>query len=135
MPDERVSDDVHVVLLTEFDEGVGWAEVVPVGSRPWMDELPLQVVFRRNLVELLFDESNVLLHQLLPSATTSPCRNAAVDRHTDQEMILIGGLQCGRGGRLAGDFLRRDGRCRVLSKGAASAVAITARPITMARRE
>ena len=90
MPDERVPNDVHVVLLAELDEGVGRLEVIAIRAFARMDELPLQVVLRRNLVELLFNESNVLLHQLLAPATRGARRNAAVDGHADQEMILVG---------------------------------------------
>ena len=72
VPNERVPDDVHVVLLAELDEGVGRLEVIAIRAFPRMDELPLQVVFRRNLVELLFNERMSFFTTSFPRRPAAP---------------------------------------------------------------
>jgi hypothetical protein len=59
-----------------------------------MDHLPLQVVLRGCLVELLFDESDVLVDRLQTSATTAglSCL-AAIQCRSYQELLLEGLLQ------------------------------------------
>ncbi len=90
MPDQRVPDDVHVVPQAELDKGIGRLEVIAVGPFARMNELPLQIVLRRNLIELLLYQSDVLIHQLRTSATRGAGGDAAVDGHADQKMIPEG---------------------------------------------
>ena len=59
VPDERVSHDIHVVAQAKIHIGVGRAEIIAVRARSRMDECPLQIVLRGNLVELFLDECNV----------------------------------------------------------------------------
>ena len=100
MPDERVSHDIHVVAHAEVHVGVGRAEIIAVGAFPRMDECPLQVVLRGNLVELFLDESNVLIDQFQgPVDVVGPhrgaSRNGAVDGRADIEMVFVGVLEGG----------------------------------------
>ena len=63
-----------------------------------MDKRPLQVVLRRNLVELFLDEGNVFFHLFhvpvdVVGLDRGAGRDGAVDGHADIEMMLVGGLK------------------------------------------
>src|SRR6185436_4238450 len=60
VPHQRVPYDVHLVAQTEVHEGVRRAELVALSPFTRMNELPLRVIFRRDLIEVFLDESNVL---------------------------------------------------------------------------
>ena len=117
VPDERVSHDIHVVAQAEVHVGVGRAEVIAVRAFPRMDECPLQVVLRGNLVELFLDESDVFIDLFRgPVDVVGPDRGAgrdgAVDGHANIEMVFVGVLEGGRVGR--------PGRCTMASSTAVS---------------
>ena len=82
-------DDIHFVALPEIHEGVGPDKIIAVRAFPWMDELPLQVILRGDLVELFLDESNVVSRQLSGSTTRRAGRHVAVDGRADQKMALV----------------------------------------------
>ena len=71
MPDERVPDQIHVVAQAKVHKSVGRAEIIAVRALPRMDERPLHLVLRDDLVELLLDQGNVF-GDLLRAATESP---------------------------------------------------------------
>ena len=77
VPDECVSHDIHVVAQAEIHKGVGRAEIVAVRAFPRVNERPLQVVLRGNLVELVLGEGNVLLDLFRgPADVVGPDRSA-----------------------------------------------------------
>ena len=97
MPDERVSDDIHVVAQAEVYEGVGRAEIIAVRAFARMDEGKLQIVLRGNLAELFLDESNVFFDLFLSPVDVvgqdrGAGRNGAVDGHANIEMVFVGVL-------------------------------------------
>ena len=104
MPDERVSHDIHVIAQAEIHIGIGWAKIIAIRAFLRMDEGPLQIVLRGNLVELSRHESNVFVH-LFPGSVDVACldcagrRNGAVDGHANTEAIIVGVLERGLVGR------------------------------------
>src|ERR1051325_1914845 len=54
VPDQCVTDNEHIVVLTKGDITIGGFEVV--GIRPGMNGFPFEDVFRGNGIELSFDE-------------------------------------------------------------------------------
>jgi hypothetical protein len=78
---------MRVVAQAEIHKGVGRVEVIAIRAFPRMDELPLRVILRGNLVALLLDE----LHG--PDGGAS--RNGAVDGHANLEVALVGFLEGG----------------------------------------
>ena len=112
MPHKRVTNDIHFVAQAEVHKSVRRAEFVAIRALSRMDHLPLEIILRRNLVELFFDESNVL-RALLGAPTESGVarRNVAIDGGADEEVILECVLQ--RGGFVGGSDVRADGQqCR-----------------------
>ena len=67
-------DEIHVIAQPEVHKGVGRAEIIAVRAFPRMDERPLHVVLRDDLVELFLDESNVLLDLFRGPAECPPGR-------------------------------------------------------------
>lgn len=79
VPEQIVPDDKHLVLFAECDVLIGQAEVVLARLR--MDDFPLQYVFRRDRVELRFNEC---------VATRIRARNLRrIDRRADNEVSLV----------------------------------------------
>ncbi len=79
IPDKRVSDQIHVIAQVEVHKGVGWAEIVAVRARQRVNECPLQIVLRDNLVELLLDQTNVFVDLFQAPAEPRASRQGAVD--------------------------------------------------------
>jgi hypothetical protein len=93
-----VSNDVHVVLLAELDEGVGRGEIIPVRAFPRLNERPLQIVLIDDLVELSLDQVDVPHHLFqgpvdVVGLDRRARRDGAVDGRANQEMALEGFLQ------------------------------------------
>ncbi len=100
MPDECVAYDVHVVAQAEVHKGVGRAEIIAVSAFPRMNEGPLQVVLRGNLVELLLDDCNVLINLFRSPAKVAALhrgasRHGAVNGRANEEMVFVGFLEGG----------------------------------------
>jgi len=85
MPNQRVTDNEHVILLAEFDVLVGGAEVVFIGF--WVNCFPLQDVLGSGAIELRFDERGFLLIFL------SELRR--IERGTDHKAAAISILKRG----------------------------------------
>jgi hypothetical protein len=64
-----------------------------------MNERPLHVVLRNNLVELLLDQSNVLVDLFGAPAEPGASHHTAIDGRANIEMGFVGVLEGGRIGR------------------------------------
>src|SRR5947207_13452524 len=94
VPHERVPDELHVVAQTKVHEGIGRREVVTVLAFARMNHLPLEIVFRGDLVELLLDERDVLRVLFRASAKRSAaCDHAPVHSRAHEKVILEDLLQ------------------------------------------
>jgi len=101
VPNEGVAHNIHVVADAEVHISVGWTEIIALRAFARMNEGPLQVVLRGDLVELLFDERDVSFDFFRGSIDVvgwgrGARRDSAVDSRADIEMILIGVLEAGR---------------------------------------
>lgn len=109
VPHERVAGQLHVVALPEVHQGVGRAEVVPIGSGSRMNERPFHVVLGDDLVELRFDQRDVGADLLRAAAEAGAGGDAAVDGRAHHEMVLEDVLESGRLGGPRRGGLGRQG--------------------------
>ena len=98
MPDERVPDDEHPVLLAKLDKTIGSSKVVFIRLR--MDQRPLENIFRSDAVEVSADNpspARVFFKDLSP-----------VERRTNLEVTLKNIFQR--------SLLRRNGKTHQATK-------------------
>ena len=79
MPDQRVTDDLHLVLLRELEVGIRGIEDITL--RRWVDQLPLHVVLGREAGELIAGE--------FPGLGILAADHASVECHAYEKVILI----------------------------------------------
>ncbi len=104
VPDQRVPYEIQTVAEPEVHKGIGRAKVVPVGPFQRMNQQPLHVILRDDLIELFLNKNNVLLHLLrCPSGKARPGRgascDAAVNGRAHVEVVFVGLLERGGVGR------------------------------------
>ena len=95
-----MADEKKVIGQTEIHKGVGRREIKSIRAFPWMDQLPLQVAFRRDLIKLRFDKGSVLFDEVRRPKASGSSRDAAIDGGAHDELVLKRFLQSGR--RLGG---------------------------------
>ena len=87
VPDQGMADDLHAVGDGEVHEGVRAGEVVAVPSLAGMDQLPLHVVLRGDLVELRLHQRHLGGDLLRRASERCAADVAAVEGGADREVF------------------------------------------------
>lgn len=83
----------HLIRFAKGDESVRGAKIVAVFSRPWVNQLPLHVIFRDQMTEVSLNECDVRLDRCFVTAKAASRCDRSADGAADRKVIPKGVLE------------------------------------------